>query len=307
MIAGDTHEAPGGSSGSIALVAILPCGYSLAAFLIDSYRTPNGSGYAMSVANYRLSMHDRRKSFDRAIFVRPSALVAAVALMAMGGCSFASHAQNAQGVSFYQQGRYQEAVRNFEQAIANNPKNADGYYNLAATYHKLGLISHNENELKQAENLYNQCLDRDENNRDCYRGLAVLLAEEGRSDEAFHLLEGWSTNFPSSAAPKVELARLSEEFGRYDVAKAHLEDALQSDPHDARALAALGRLRERSGNQGQALAVYQRSLWNNRFQPDVAARISSLQNTLNPPSFISTPVAPGATRTVNTNPAAGRY
>lgn len=254
-------------------------------------------------------MYDRRLSAVWAARLRPPALFVAVALLAAAGCSVASHAQNMQGVSLYQQGRYQEAVQNFERAIANSPKNADGYYNLAATYHKLGLVSHNENELKQAENLYNQCLDRDENNRDCYRGLAVLLAEEGRSDEAFHLLEGWGAKYPSSSAPKVELARLSEEFGRYDVAKSHLEDALQSDPHDARALAALARLRERSGNQGQALAVYQRSLWNNPFQPEVAARISSLQNTLHPPSFTSNPNAPaaGATRTVNTNPAPGRY
>lgn len=261
----------------------------------------------MSVDNLLRIMHDRPLPIGRASSIRLSALFAAVALLGLGGCSVASHAQNAQGVSLYQQGRYQEAVQNFERAIANNPKNADGYYNLAATYHKLGLVSHNENELKQAENLYNQCLDRDENNRDCYRGLAVLLAEEGRSDEAFHLLEGWSAKYPSSAAPKVELARLSEEFGRYDVAKAHLEDALQSDPYDARALAALARLRERSGNQGQALAVYQRSLWNNRFQPDVAARISSLQNALHPPSLTTTHGAPGATRTVNTNPAPTRY
>ncbi|HEX7378171.1 MAG TPA: tetratricopeptide repeat protein [Pirellulales bacterium] len=253
-------------------------------------------------------MYDRRLSANWAARLRSPALFVAVALLA-AGCRVASHAQNMQGVSFYQQGRYQEAVQNFERAIANSPKNADGYYNLAATYHKLGLVSHNENELKQAENLYNQCLDRDENNRDCYRGLAVLLAEEGRSDEAFHLLEGWGAKYPSSSAPKVELARLSEEFGRYDVAKSHLEDALQSDPHDARALAALARLKERSGNQGQALAVYQRSLWNNPNQPEVAARISSLQNTLHPPSFTSNPDAPtaGATRTVNTNPAPGRY
>lgn len=249
-------------------------------------------------------MQGPRLLIHRAFRIPALAPLAGLAAVLLGGCSVASHAQNAQGVSLYQQGRYQEAVQNFERAIANNPQNADGYYNLAATYHKLGLVSHNENELKQAENLYNQCLDRDENNRDCYRGLAVLLAEEGRSDEAFHLLEGWSSKNPSSATPKVELARLSEEFGRYDVAKAHLEDALQSDPHDARALAALARLRERSGNTSQALAVYQRSLWNNRFQPDVAARISSLQNTLNPPSFTN---APGATRTVNTNPAINRY
>jgi cytochrome c-type biogenesis protein CcmH/NrfG len=88
------------------------------------------------------------------------------------------------------------------------------------------------------------------------------------------------------------------------VAKDHLVDALQTDPHDARALAALGRLRERSGNQGQALAVYQRSLSNNRFQPDVAARISSIKTALTPPSFTT---SPGATRVVNTSPVSSRY
>jgi tetratricopeptide (TPR) repeat protein len=229
--------------------------------------------------------------------------LAAFASLSLSGCSVAAHGQNAQGVSLYQQGHYQEAVQSFERAIANDPQNADGYYNLAATYHKMGLASHNEHELKQAEDLYNQALDKDDNHRDSFRGLAVLLAGEGRSDEAFRLLEGWSRNYSSQATPKVELARLSEEFGRYDVAKEHLIDALQSDPHDARALAALARLRERSGNPGQALAVYQRSLWNNPHQPDVAARISSLQTALNPPSFTSSP----ATRMVNTNPAPSRY
>ncbi len=235
---------------------------------------------------------------------RLSVWLSAVASLAACGCSVASHGQNAQGVAYYQQGRYQEALRNFESAVANDPLNADGYYNLAATYHRMGRVSGNENELKQAETLYNQCLDKDENHRDCYRGLAVLLAEEGRSDEAFRLLEGWSRKYPTASTPKVELARLSEEFGRYDVAQEHLQDALQTDPNDPRALAALARLRERSGNPTQALAIYQRSLWNNRFQPEVAARVSTLQTALNPPSFTT---SPGATRTVNTNPATQRY
>jgi tetratricopeptide (TPR) repeat protein len=227
----------------------------------------------------------------------------ALASVGLCGCSVAAHGQNAQGVSLYQQGRYQDAVQSFERAIANDPQNADGYYNLARTYHTMGLVSKNENELKQAEEQYNLCLDKDDNLRDCYRALAVLLVQEGRSDEAFRLLEGWSQNYGSSPTPKIELARLSEEFGRYDVAQQHLIDALQNDPHDARALAALARLRERSGNPGQALAVYQRSLYNNPNQPEVAARISSLQTSLNPPSFTS---PPPSTQIVNTNPAVPR-
>jgi tetratricopeptide (TPR) repeat protein len=215
----------------------------------------------------------------------------------------ASHTQNMEGVRLYQQGYYQPAAAEFQKAIASNPKNPDGYYNLAATYHKIGLLTKNDQELKQAEEYYHQCLDRNENHRDCYRGLAVLLAQEGRKDEAYRLLESWSNKQPSSSAPKVELARLSEEFGKLDVAKAHLEDALMSDPHDPRALAALARLQEHSGDTRQALNNYQRSLWHDRFQPEVAARVSSLSRDLS-----ATPVttATGQTRVVNGSPPVTR-
>ena len=85
------------------------------------------------------------------------------------------------------------------------------------------------------------------------------------------MLNHWSAASPKSADPKVELARLLEEVGQTEQAKAQLVDALTIDPHNARALTALGRLRDQSGDRRQALANYQRSLTLNRFQPDVAA------------------------------------
>jgi len=109
----------------------------------------------------------------------------------------------------YQQGYYQGALQQFQQAMATDPNNPDGFYNLAATYHRLGKLNNRRQDLDQAEGLYNQCLDRDPNHRDCYRGLAVLLLDEQRSDEAKRLLQGWATRNPMSAAPKVELARIS--------------------------------------------------------------------------------------------------
>lgn len=228
----------------------------------------------------------------------------AAAFASLTGCSLASHGQNMEGVRLYQQGYYQPAAAQFQRAIASNPKNPDGYYNLAAAHHKIGLLSKNEQELKQAEEYYNQCLDRDGNHRECYRGLAVLLAQEGRTDQAYRLLDGWSTKYPSSSAPKVELARLSEEFGKLDVAKAHLEDALTSDPHDPRALAALARLQEHSGDTRQALNNYQRSLFHDRYQPEVAARVSSLSRDL---SAAPVTTSTGQTRVVNTSVPAPRY
>ena len=130
----------------------------------------------------------------------------------------------------------------------------------------------------------------------------MLLVQENRSEEALRLLEGWANRNPSASAPKVELARLSQEFGNRQAAQQHLLEALSANPYDTRAQAALGQLQEQSGNQAQALANYQRSLRGNAMQPEVAARIASLQNSASMAPIVT---PPGGTRTVyNTVPAA---
>lgn len=216
-----------------------------------------------------------------------SLLAAAMLLagvLAASGCSnIASQAANVEGVRLYQQGNYQQASDRFQQAIAQDPKSPEGYYNLAASLHKTGTLYNRPTDLQQAENLYNQCLERDPNHTECYRGLAVLLNESGRQQEAFKLLNGWSAAAPKSPEPKIELARLLEEVGQGEQAKAQLVDALTIDPHNARALTALGRLRDQSGDHMQALANYQRSLSLNRFQPEVAARVAQLQGAVGAP------------------------
>ena len=176
-----------------------------------------------------------------------------LAMICTSGCGMVAHRQNSQGVQLYQQGYYQQAIAKFQQATTSDPQDPDSFYNMAATYHRMGKLNNNKADLAQAESLYNQCLDRSPNHRDCYRGLAVLLAEEQRSDEAQRLLQGWAARNPTQAAPKVELARLAEELGDKQTAKNNLVEALAIDPYDSRALAALGRIHEEAGNTTQAL------------------------------------------------------
>jgi tetratricopeptide (TPR) repeat protein len=212
-----------------------------------------------------------------------AAALVVCALAATGCSNIASQAANVEGVRLYQQGNYQQASDRFQQAIAQDPRSPEGYYNLAASLHKTGTLYNRPADLQQAENLYNQCLERDPNHTECYRGLAVLLNETGRQPDAFKLLNGWSAAAPKSPEPKIELARLLEEVGQAEQAKAQLVDALTIDPHNARALTALGRLRDQSGDHLQALANYQRSLALNRFQPEVAARVAQLQGAVGAP------------------------
>jgi len=90
-----------------------------------------------------------------------AAMVLAGLLLAMvAGCNnFSAAARNAEGVRLYQQARYQQALRHFLEATYADPDNPDGYYNLAATYHRIGVTENRPSDLHQAEDYYNKCLD----------------------------------------------------------------------------------------------------------------------------------------------------
>lgn len=231
-------------------------------------------------------------------FVLSLLALAAVCLALSAGCNgLASQSFNAEGVRLFEQARYEESIHRFHEAINENPDSADGYYNLASAYHRLGTLNASASNLKQADQYYRMCLDRDPNHEACHRGLAVLMIEQGHRDEAFRTMEEWAKSEPTSAAPRVELARLYEESGDTEQAKKYLVEALAVDHEDARALAALGRLREQTGDTAQALADYQRSLWHDRFQPEVAARVDALKAAMNPRQMMTAPA--GGTKVVD--------
>lgn len=218
---------------------------------------------------------------------------------AFTGCGgAAANGYNVAGVRLYQQGQYQAALQQFQMAQSTQPNNADSYYNLASTVHRLGVAQRDPKLLGQAETLYNQCLDMDANHADCYRALAVLLVETNRSDKAFTLVKNWVASNPRSAESRIELARLYEEFGDRDSATTFLQQALALEQNNPRAWAALGKLREEAGDVQQALANYQRSLNLNRNQPGLPERVATLQRQAGGLPF---GVSPNGTRTV-TNP-----
>jgi Flp pilus assembly protein TadD len=96
-----------------------------------------------------------------------------------------------------------------------------------------------------------------------------------------------------------------EESNNLQQAAASLEQAITIDPHNSRALTALGRLRESTGDTTQALANYQRSLAINRFQPAIEARVASMQGVQGVTTPAVTP--PNGTRTVQQWQSSVRY
>lgn len=223
-----------------------------------------------------------------------------LALFCLGttGCgNFTAAGRNANGVQLYQQGQYQAAIQKFQEAANANPNDPDAAYNLGRVYHRLAVINNDPKAAAQAEQFYRIAIDRDSNHVAAHRALAVFYVEQGESNRAFDLLSEWAMRRSDTADPRIELARLHEEFGDKGAAKEQLLEALSIDHENPRTLAALGRLRDEAGEYAQAMQNYRKSLEIDRFQPELASRVSTLQNAMSPAPFY--PPSSGDTQLVN--------
>ncbi len=223
----------------------------------------------------------------------------------LSGCGLTANSWNAEGVKLYETGHFTDAIERFQYALGTDEENSDAYYNLAVTYHQMGLQSKDQGFLKESEALYNRCLDFDGNHVDCHRGLAVLLAQTDRKDKAVALLTNWSQDRPYLADPHVELARLAQEYGDQQAARLHLEKACSIDKNDARAWKALAALNEAEGQTEVALAQYQRSYLLDNQQTQLPTRIASLNQQVR--TGVANSGGAPATRVADENLSRGRY
>ena len=228
----------------------------------------------------------------------PALLVPALLVLAllMQGC--ASQNYTAEGVRYYGQARYDAAMTAFQSALQTKPNDANALYNVAATCHqsaKASLLSGQaataQQQYNQAAQYYRLCLDQNPNHADAYRGLAALNMDCQNADAAFQLLINWYNANSAAVEPKLELARLYQEYaqicmiqGRTEVAQdcRHateqlLQQVLSAEPANYRALRAWGYLKERSGDTNGAILEYQRSLQANPQQKDLESHLTALR------------------------------
>ena len=211
------------------------------------------------------------------------------------GCAAQNH--TAEGMRFFGQARYDAALASFRSALQSNPNNANALYNIAATYHQsaraslqLGQTEAALQQYEQAAQYYLRSLAQNANHADAYRGLASLYMDRQNPGAAFELLGNWNQANPIAAEPKLELARLHQEWAQIVIVQGHTEIAqrsrdaaaqilqhvLTTEPSNYRALRALGFLREQSGDIQGAVIEYSRSLQANPQQQDLAERVAIL-------------------------------
>lgn len=209
-----------------------------------------------------------------------AALLLSWIAVSLGGCNAAARFQNIRGRQAFETGNYNEAAQHFQQALLRKPYDSNALYNLGSTYYAIAKYTRNAPLVATAEEYYRQAIAADYRYADAHRGLAVLLAETGRKDAAFDLVQTWQQRNPQSAEPLIELARLHQEFGDRRQATQLLTDALVRDAQNPRALTALASIHETEGQYQLALQDYYRAYQSGGQQPAVAAKIAHLQNQL---------------------------
>jgi Flp pilus assembly protein TadD len=172
---------------------------------------------------------------------------------------------NADGIWLFQQGQYARAGEDFQAALALKPNDASLAYNLGECCHRRGAFA-------EAERYYSQCLQADMNHAPCRFALASLLVQTGRPAEAARLAQDWLTRDPKSADAYALDGWYAHQAGDLPRAQARLQQALELEPHNERALVEMGLVYEAMQRPERARALYERVLEDNPEQQAVKKR-----------------------------------
>jgi Tfp pilus assembly protein PilF len=190
------------------------------------------------------------------------------------GCETASQDRvrqfNEDGVYLFERGEYGSARESFEVALQLQPKDAGLLYNTGQCYDR-------QNDAAKAEQFYQRCLQENANHAPCRHALAVLLFRSGRGNDADNMIEDWLTREPKRADAYVEDGWRLRQAGELTQAEARLQQALDLEPRNIRALTEMAILFEVLQLPERAAVLYERVLAEDPHQPAVAERLNSLR------------------------------
>ncbi|HET6422551.1 MAG TPA: tetratricopeptide repeat protein, partial [Planctomycetaceae bacterium] len=131
----------------------------------------------------------------------------------------------------------------------------------------------------QAERILQHNLTLDAMHQPTYHTLAQVMIDQGRSGEAYQMVQTWSATQPYVPEAHIEMAWIERETGNPQAAEMALRQALRAEPGHPVALAQLGQIYQEAGQPQQAATLYHQSLAANSNQPAVQAKLAQLSTS----------------------------
>ena len=162
-------------------------------------------------------------------------------------------AHNNLGNVLLQEGRTDEAIALFQQALQIKPDYADAYYNL-------GNALLHETKVDDAIALYRRALQLNPDYAKAHINLGNALILEGKMDEAMDHYQQALQITPNDAEAHIDLGNALLQKGKADEAIAHFRQALQINPDYAEACYDLGNALLQEGKTDEAMANYEQAV-----------------------------------------------
>jgi tetratricopeptide (TPR) repeat protein len=154
------------------------------------------------------------------------------------------------GMEYYEQGKLDEAIAEFQAAIELKPDNPDAHRNLGSAYGEQG-------KWEEAAAAYEQTIKLAPDFGEAYGDLAGVYVNLGRLSEAIATGEKAIELAPGYATAHNNLGTVYRKQGRLDEAIAEYEEAIRLDPDSATPHYNLGNAYYEQGRLDEAIAKWQ--------------------------------------------------
>lgn len=159
----------------------------------------------------------------------------------------------AQGNAYYDQGQFEEAVAEFEEALQLDPDDAETHYNLGLAYEALGKID-------EAIAEYQEAIRLDPDLAEAHNGLGNAYSDQGRLDEAIAEYEEAIRLDPDLADAHFNLGHAFMDQGEYEKALTAYQKAVRLEPDDAETRHNVGVAYAKLGLIDEAIAAWEEAI-----------------------------------------------
>ncbi len=174
-------------------------------------------------------------------------------LMKMGAPAVNYYQMISRAKTLDEQGHFQEAMLEFQQAAESEPKEGMAHYYMGQALQKHG-------QLAQALDQYQMAVTLDPNGAMNYYYYAAALSQANRLPESIAAYKKALDLSPANAVGEEDYGTLLIEAGRNDEAVVALEKAIKLNPQLAEAYYLLGVLQAKSGQSDGAIAQLQQAV-----------------------------------------------